>query len=150
MQLMKATVSAFAVAVALLAAGTTAIAQDQGDQQSKPASIAQAAPTAADAEAFVKQAEKELFDFSILNSRAQWVNSTYITDDTDTLAAHFGTIGPAMPVRFANEAEKYQKVPGLRYDTKRKLDILRSGLILPAPTTPAAPHAPNKIANTHT
>src|SRR3546814_7144670 len=71
-QLMKATVSAFAVAVALLAAGTTAIAQDQGDQQSKPASIAQAAPTAADAEAFVKQAEKELFDFSILTSRAPW------------------------------------------------------------------------------
>src|SRR3546814_12950961 len=114
MQLMKATVSAFAVAVALLAAGTTAIAQDQGDQQSKPASIAQAAPTAADAEAFVKQAEKELFDFSILNSRAQWVNSTYITDDTDALAAHFGTIGTEMPVRFANEAAKYPQVPGLQ------------------------------------
>ncbi|HEY9554702.1 M2 family metallopeptidase [Allosphingosinicella sp.] len=143
---MKATVSAFAVAVALLAAGTTAIAQDQGDQQSKPASIAQAAPTAADAEAFVKQAEKELFDFSILNSRAQWVNSTYITDDTDALAAHFGTIGTEMSVRFANEAAKYQKVPGLSYDTKRKLDILRSGLVLPAPTTPGAAAELNKIA----
>src|SRR3546814_18298533 len=95
MQLMKATVSAFAVAVALLAAGTTAIAQDQGDQQSKPASIAQAAPTAADAEDFVKQAAKELFDFALLNSRAQWVNSTYTTHDPDAHPAHLCTIHPA-------------------------------------------------------
>ena len=28
--------------------------------------------------------------------------------------------------------------PGLDYDTKRKLDILRGGLVLPAPTTPGA------------
>src|SRR3546814_15537148 len=130
MQLMKATVSAFAVAVALLAAGTTAIAQDQGDQQSKPASIAQAAPTAADAEAFVKQAEKELFDFSILNSRAQWVNSTYITDDTDALAAHFGPIGTEMSVRFANDAATYQTGPALSYSPNPQPDILRCGIVL--------------------
>src|SRR3546814_20697887 len=96
MQLMKANVSAFAVAVDLLAAGTTAIAQDQGDKQSKPASIAQAAPNAADAEDFVQQAEKELFDFSILNSRAQWVISTYIQDHTHEPAPHFGKIGPQL------------------------------------------------------
>src|SRR3546814_14967542 len=118
MQLMKATVSAFAVAVALLAAGTTAIAQDQGDQQSKPASIAQAAPTAADAEAFVKQAAKELFDFSILNSRAQWVNSTYITDHTDPLATHLGTLGTELSVRFAHQPANSHKVPGLSSDPK--------------------------------
>src|SRR3546814_5765563 len=51
-----------------------------------------------------------------------------------------------MSVRFANEAAKYQKVPGLSYDTKRKLDILRSGLVLPAPTTPGAAAELNKIA----
>ena len=28
---------------------------------------------------------------SVINSRAQWVNATYITHDTDALAAHFGT-----------------------------------------------------------
>ncbi len=142
---MKATVSAFAVAAALLAAGTTAIAQSQGTQPAK-ATASQAAPTAAGAEAFVKRAEKELFDFSIINSRAQWVNSTYITPDTDALAAHFGTIGTEMSVRFANEAAKYQDVPDLSYDTKRKLDILRSGLVLPAPTTPGAAAELNKIA----
>ncbi|PWG03631.1 M2 family metallopeptidase [Sphingosinicella humi] len=142
---MKATVSAFAVAAALLAAGTTAIAQGQANRQAQ-ATTTQAAPTAAEADAFVKQAEKELFDFFIINSRAQWVNSTYITPDTDALAAHFGTIGTEMSVRFANEAAKYQKVAGLSYDTKRKLDILRSGLVLPAPTTPGAAAELNKIA----
>lgn len=142
---MKATVSAFAVAAALLAAGTTAIAQGQANRQAQ-AATSQAAPTAAEADAFVKRAEKELFDFFIINSRAQWVNSTYITPDTDALAAHFGTIGTEMSVRFANEAAKYQKVAGLSYDTKRKLDILRSGLVLPAPTTPGAAAELNKIA----
>ena len=112
---MKASVSALAVA-ALLAAGTTAIAQSQSGQQAQPAAK-QAAPTAAEADAFVAKAEKELFDFSITNSRAQWVNSTYITDDTDALAAHFGTIGTEMSVRLANEAARFQNVEGLSYDT---------------------------------
>src|SRR3546814_1924578 len=140
---MKATVPAFAGAVALLAAGTTAIAQDQGDQQAKPASIAQAAPTAADAEAFVKQAEKELLDFSILNSRAQWVNSTYITDDTHPPGAYLATLGSTMSGRSATEAAQYQKVPGLSNDTTSKLELLRSGRVLPAPTRPGAAAARN-------
>ena len=76
-----------------------------------------AAPTAAEADAFVARAEKELAEFTVINSRAQWVNATYITDDTDALAAHFGTIGTEMSVRFANEAARYANVPGLDYDT---------------------------------
>jgi peptidyl-dipeptidase A len=82
----------------------------------------------------------------VLNSRAQWVNSTYITDDTDALAAHFGTIGTEMSVRFANEAARYADVPGLDYDTRRKLDILRSALVLPAPTTEGAAAELNTIS----
>src|SRR3546814_17941213 len=37
-------------------------------------------------------------------------------------------------------------VPGLSADTKRKLDILRTGLVLPAPTTPGAATELNTIA----
>src|SRR3712207_9403391 len=51
-----------------------------------------------------------------------------------------------MSVRFANEAAKYAGVQGLDYDTKRKLDILRSALVLPAPTTPGAAAELNTIA----
>ncbi|MEA1013371.1 M2 family metallopeptidase [Sphingosinicella sp. LY1275] len=139
---MKATVSALAVA-ALLAAGSTAIAQSQAKPAAAPA---QKPATAAEADAFVARAEKELADFSVTNARAQWVNSTYITDDTDALAAHFGTIGTEMSVRYANEAARFNNVKGLSYDTKRKLEILRGGLVLPAPTTPGAAAELNEIA----
>jgi peptidyl-dipeptidase A len=147
---MKATVSALALAVCL-AACTTASADTSAETASAtPAAEAvaadRAAPTAEEARAFVARAEKELSEFSVLNSRAQWVNSTYITDDTDALAAHFGTIGTEMSVRFANEAAKYANVQGLDYDTRRKLDILRSALVLPAPTTPGAAAELNTIA----
>jgi peptidyl-dipeptidase A len=103
-------------------------------------------PTAEQAREFVARAEKELAEFSVINSRAQWVNATYITDDTDALAAHFGTVGTEMSVRFANEAAKYANVQGLDYDTQRKLNILRSGLVLPAPTTPGAAAELNTIS----
>jgi peptidyl-dipeptidase A len=82
----------------------------------------------------------------VLSNRAQWVNSTYLTDDTNALAAHFGTIGTEMQVRLANEAARFADVEGLSPDTRRKLDILRSGITLPAPTTGGAAAELNQIA----
>jgi peptidyl-dipeptidase A len=128
----KTMISALALAAAL--AGGAAIAQ------------AQKAPTAAEADAFVARAEKELADFSVEAARVAWINNTYITDDTDALSAKYGTIGTEMSVKFAKEAARYQNVPGLSFDTKRKLDILRGGLVLPAPTTPGAATELNEIA----
>lgn len=96
------------------------------------------APSIAEAEAFLARAEKDLFDFSVEGGRVAWVNSTYITDDTDALAAKYGEIGTEKSVQYALEAAKYQNVSGLSSEAKRKLDILRGGLVLPAPTTPGA------------
>ncbi|MBB3909914.1 M2 family metallopeptidase [Sphingomonas desiccabilis] len=97
-----------------------------------------AAPTVADADALVARAEKEFADYSLDASRIAWVNATYITDDTDALAAKSGAIGTEMGVRYALEAAKFDGVKGLSYDTRRKLDILKNGLTLPAPTRPGA------------
>jgi peptidyl-dipeptidase A len=131
----------------LLAGCATAAAQDMSTASpATSARAAQAPATAAEADAFVARAEKELADLSVIGGRAAWVNSTYITDDTDTLAAHFGTIGTETSVRLANEAARFASVPGLSYDTKRKLDILRGGITLPAPTTPGAAAELNTIA----
>lgn len=139
---MKTSVSMFVMA-ALLAGGSNAFAKPV-----KPvaASAKSSAPSAAQADAFVAQAEKELGDYSLINNRAQWVNSTYITDDTDALAAYFGTIGTELAVRYASGAAKYQKVAGLNGDTKRKLEQLRGGLVLPAPSTAGAAAELNDIA----
>jgi peptidyl-dipeptidase A len=102
------------------------------------AASAAAAHTVSDADAFVARAEKDLFDFSVEGGRVAWINATYLTDDTDAIAARYGEIGTEKAVGYALEAAKYQALPGLSYDTKRKLDILRGGIVLPAPTTPGA------------
>jgi peptidyl-dipeptidase A len=120
---MRKFISSLALAAALAAA---------------PAYAQPAAPTVADAEAFIAKAEKDLFDFSVEAGRVNWVNSTYITDDTDALAAKYGEIGTEKSVAYALEAAKYQNVAGLSAETRRKLDILRGGLVLPAPTTEGA------------
>jgi peptidyl-dipeptidase A len=128
---MKMFVSAIALAIA-----TPALAQ----------AAAPANPTAAEADAFVKQVEKEYADFNLFGSQVAWVNATYITDDTDALSARVGTQGTEMGVRFAKQAALFAKAPGLSPDTKRKLDFLRNGLTLPAPSTEGAANELNIIS----
>ncbi|MDQ3144117.1 MAG: M2 family metallopeptidase [Pseudomonadota bacterium] len=113
-----------------------------------PVPVADAAPvvTAAAADAFVAAAEKDLFDYSLESNRINWENATNITDATDAAAARINAIGTEKSVKYALEAAKYANVGGLSYDTKRKLDILRTGIVLPAPTTPGAATELNTIA----
>jgi peptidyl-dipeptidase A len=118
-----------------------------------PAETAAPAPAAAEpaltpegAREFVAAAEKDLGDLSLIGARAAWVNATYITDDTDALNTYFGTIATEKGVRYATEAAKWLQVPGLDFDTERKLNLLRGGLTLAAPTTPGAAAELNDIA----
>jgi peptidyl-dipeptidase A len=105
-----------------------------------------AAVTPAEADAFVVQAEKELSDLSILTNRAQWINATYITDDTDAIAAEFGARSTELSVRLAKGAARFDRMPGLSFDTRRKLDFLKQGIVLPAPSRPGAANELNLIA----
>ena len=132
---MKAMISTLSLALSL-AVATPAFAQ------AAPA----AAPTVADAEAFIVAAEKDLFDYTVEASQVNWVNSTYLTEDTDAMAARINAVGTEKAVKYALEAAKYSDVPGLSAETKRKLNILRTGLVLPAPTTPGAATELNNIA----
>ncbi|TGX52456.1 peptidase M2 family protein [Sphingomonas gei] len=102
------------------------------------APAAQAAPTAAEAQAFIDRVQKEYTEFNLVASRVAWINATYITDDTDALASDYGARGTEMAVRYALEAAKYQKAPGLTAEQQRQLTILRSAITLPAPTMPGA------------
>ncbi|QIK97171.1 M2 family metallopeptidase [Sphingomonas sp. HDW15A] len=102
--------------------------------------------TAEGAAAFVAAVEKDLFDYTVEASQVNWVNSTYITEDTDAMAARINAIGTEKSVKYAIEAAKFAAVPGLDADVKRKLDILRNGIVLPAPTTPGAAEQLNEIA----
>ncbi len=99
---------------------------------------AAAKPTAAEADAFVAEAEKTAAARSVDWARAAWVNATYITDDTDALAARAGAEQTQMAVRYAIGAARFNGVPGLTPDTRRKLDLMRTAITLPAPTRPGA------------
>jgi len=93
---------------------------------------------ASSAEDFIEQAEQRLFDFSTYAAKISWINSTYLTDDTNALAAQAGAEGTKMSVDFAIQAAEYASQDGLDPIIKRKLDILRGGIVLPAPTTSGA------------
>src|SRR5690606_32379945 len=78
--------------------------------------------------------------------RIAWVNSTYITEDTDALAAQSGAVGTEKAVRYALDAAKYAQVAGLDAEVARKLVMLRTGIVLPAPTTAGAATELSEIA----
>lgn len=75
-------------------------------------------------------------ELSIESNRAEWIYSNFITDDTAALSAAVGEKVSAASVKFATEAAKYANVQ-LDPVNARKLNILRSALVLPAPLDPA-------------
>lgn len=148
---MKFSSSLLSVSVAALSLGLMAIpaAAQTTAPSANPAATSSDLPFALTPEGavqFVAAAEKDLFDYSVEASQVNWVNSTYITEDTDAMAARINAVGTEKSVAYALLAARYAAVPGLSADVKRKLDILRNGLVLPAPTTPGAATELNEIA----
>ena len=137
---------ALALAACASAATTSPTTSSVAPVAAQPATPAEPALTPEGARQFVAAAEKDLGDLSLIGARAAWVNATYITDDTDALNTYFGTIATEKGVKYATEAAKWLRVPGLDPDTERKLNLLRGGLTLAAPTTPGSAAQLNEIA----
>ncbi|MGB6135670.1 MAG: M2 family metallopeptidase [Shewanella sp.] len=85
---------------------------------------------------FIHQAETDLAALSVEANRAEWIYSNFITDDTAALSAAMGEKITSTSVRYATEAAKYADV-NLDAVNSRKLNSLRSSLVLPAPLDPA-------------
>lgn len=92
-------------------------------------------PTVADAAAFIEQAEADLLEAWQYSARAGWVQATYITQDTEILAARASEEATALAVQLAQEAAKFRDLE-LPYDLDRKLRLLRLALTVPAPNNP--------------
>ena len=117
---------------------------NQHEAQSEMASAYPLTPQgAAD---WVAMVEKDMFDFSVEYGRVLWINSTYIIHDSDQLAAKYGAQATEKSVKYANEAAKYAQVAGLDPEVARKLDILRNGIVMPAPVRDGAATELNEIA----
>jgi peptidyl-dipeptidase A len=91
--------------------------------------------TAAEAEKFIADVETKLFALSADASRAGWVQSTYITDDTEILAAQASERLISATARWAKEAARFDGVK-LPVELARKILLLKLALTLAAPEDP--------------
>src|SRR4029078_13514531 len=101
--------------------------------------------TAAEAKAFVDVAEAKLMELAVEASRAGWVQSTYITDDTEILAAKANERAINAGVEYAKQAVRFDKMK-LPDDVARKLLLLKNGLTLAAPSNPKESEEVTRIA----
>ncbi len=93
------------------------------------------APTAEEARAFVADAEARLLELGNRQQRAQWVMSTYITEDTERLAAEANKDLIAATMELAEEAKSFDGVR-LPEDVARRILLLKLSLAMPAPAEP--------------
>jgi peptidyl-dipeptidase A len=91
------------------------------------------ASSAQEAAAFVASAEEELPRLGQVSERMTWVLRNFITEDTELLAAKAAEQFTAAQVEYAARAAQFIDAEGLDYDTSRKLNMLRSGIPVPAP-----------------
>ncbi|MGI8896997.1 MAG: M2 family metallopeptidase [Pyrinomonadaceae bacterium] len=101
--------------------------------------------TAGEAEQFVAEAEKRLLELNIKYARADWVKSTFITDDTESLSAEANKQVIEATTELAEKSRRFDGVD-LPYDTARKLKLLKLALTLPAPSDAAERDELTKIA----
>jgi peptidyl-dipeptidase A len=92
-------------------------------------------PTVDEARAFIARAEETLNTLGVRASRADWVQSTYITIDTQAIAAEAREAQIRAATQFAKEAGRFRDVQAP--DLGRKLMLLRLQLTMPAPADPA-------------
>src|SRR5215203_2593340 len=88
-----------------------------------------ASGTKEEAEKFLEDAEKRLLELNIKAGRADWVKSTFITDDTEALAAEANENLIAATTELAAQARKYENLD-LSPESKRKLKLLKLSLTL--------------------
>ena len=91
--------------------------------------------TAADAKAFLQDAQERLAKMSEEASHASWLASTYIIMDSQYVESLASERYTAMAVELASEAAKFDDVE-LDPETRRQLTMLKQGLVLPAPKDP--------------
>ena len=114
-------------ALALLATGLAAAVTGGAVPTSKP--------TAAEAKELILRVETRLRELGNRQQRAAWVQATYITDDTEAIAAEANKDLIAATVELAVEARRFEGLV-LPEDVARKLELLKLSLPLPAPRDP--------------
>lgn len=104
---------------------------------SDAAAAAETAATPEAAQAYVEAAEAELAERSEYEARVAWIYNTYINFDTEWLLQRSDAAATEARVRLASGAGRFADTE-LPSDIRRKIDLLRLSLVLPAPQTEGA------------
>ncbi len=90
-------------------------------------------PSLADAKKFLAGVEKTYVEEGEYSAKIAWVQSNFITEDTVWLGAKSNEKMTALGVNYAIQAAKYDKTK-LPADMRRKMNMLKNGLTIAAPT----------------
>ncbi len=93
-------------------------------------------PTVNEAREFIEKAEARLLELGVKADRAAWVQATFITDDTELLAAEARKDFIAAVMELAGQAKRFESLP-LPDELVRKFLLLKLAVSLPAPSDAA-------------
>jgi peptidyl-dipeptidase A len=131
----RGTLMTLAAAVMMLVAGGWArqsFARDAGKKAGP-----KAGPTAEEAQKYIEDAERDLFDLGLKAQRAGWVQENFITEDTEQIAADAGEALTTAAVKYAKEAHHFDALR-LSPELARKRLMLELAAGFPAPDEPKA------------
>src|SRR3954469_4043213 len=115
----------------LLTACACACAFAAGCSHSTASSAASGSPQ--EAKKFLETVSDTTLRLGIQQSQASWVQQTYITDDSEAIAARANQAANEALTRFAKEATKFDHTE-LSADERRELTVLKTSLVLAPPS----------------
>ncbi|MGA2212116.1 MAG: M2 family metallopeptidase [Bryobacteraceae bacterium] len=103
-------------------------------------------PTLAEARAFLDRAQSKLLELTVRDQRADWVKSTFITYDSEILAAKADEDQIAATMQLAKESTRFTHLK-MPEDMARQFQLLRLSLTLAAPSDPKEAQELTQIAS---
>src|SRR5881394_8432 len=107
--------------------------------------LAPGGPVDADATTFLKQTNDTMLRLGNEANQAGWVQQTYITPDTEALAAHANEAYMTAVTDAAKRAAAYDNVQ-LPPDQRRQMTVLKNSLTMAAPADPKEAEELSKVA----
>ena len=98
-------------------------------------SAAAFAQTRIEAKKFLNDAEQRLLKIANEAQRASWIQSNFITQDTEALTADVNEVSIGITKELARKAVRFDKVQ-LPADMRRKMDLLKNALTVATPANP--------------
>ncbi|MDG1731907.1 MAG: M2 family metallopeptidase [Thalassotalea sp.] len=130
---------------AIVVAASLATSACDTQPSSKNTTPVQKSYTVQNVSNFIAETEKELIRLNNEGSKVEWIYQNFITEDSADLSATAAQEYSEAGVRFALQAAKFDNID-VSAEQRRKLNILKQALVLPAPQDSAKSAELAKIA----